>query len=369
LDDIERAVTVRISRNASLKPFNTFGVEANAATLVELLDEHSLDEALQACGPTGPELVLGGGSNLLLTRSLSGAVLRIATHGYRVLEHTGDEAIIEASAGASWHDLVLWTLSEGWSGLENLALIPGSVGASPIQNIGAYGVELCEQFAGLSAVNLRTGEQREFSPEQCAFGYRQSIFKNSGYADWLILRVRFRLSRQARLRLGYGELRSELLKSSVTDPDARQLAAAVIRIRTRKLPSPAQLGNAGSFFKNPVVAVDVAARLLAQYPDMPQFPASAVPSPVTTPAPTSAASTPATEVDASTVKLSAAWMIERCGWKGQRRGDAGVFAQHALVLVNYGAATGAELMALANDIQDSVAQGFGVVIEPEPRII
>ncbi len=366
-------MTVRISRNASLKPFNTFAVEANAATLVELHDEHSLDEALQACGPAGPELVLGGGSNLLLTRSLSGAVLRIATQGYRVLERAGDEAIIEASAGASWHDLVLWTLNEGWAGLENLALIPGSVGASPIQNIGAYGVELREQFAGLSAVNLRTGERREFSPEQCAFGYRQSIFKNSGYADWLVLRVRFRLSRQARLRLGYGELRSELLKSSVTDPDARQLAAAVIRIRTRKLPSPAQLGNAGSFFKNPVVAGDVAVRLLAQYPDMPQFPASTVPSsatsPVPSPAPPSVASAATTEADSSAVKLSAAWMIEHCGLKGQRRGDAGVYAQHALVLVNYGDATGAELLALANDIQDSVAQRFGIVIEPEPRII
>ncbi len=344
-------MTVRITHNASLKPFNSFAVAANAAKLVELLDETSLEQALQACGPQGPELILGGGSNLLLTRSLDGAVLRIVTQGYRVIERRGSELIVEASAGVAWHEFVLWTLAQGWAGLENLALIPGSVGASPIQNIGAYGVELQQQFAGLSAVHLRSGEHREFTAIDCDFGYRASNFKKPHYQDWLILRVRFSVSANNCLRLTYGEIQSELAKHSSAEPSARDVAEAVIRIRTRKLPSPAVIGNAGSFFKNPILDRDAALQLLSRYPDMPQFPVVA------------------TEDTQPSVKISAAWLIERCGWKGVRQGDAGVYAQHALVLVNHGSASGAQLLQLARNIQDSVAQRFGILIEPEPRII
>lgn len=344
-------MSVRISHNASLQPFNTFAVPASAATLVELFDERSLDQALLACGPRGPELVLGGGSNLLFTRSLEGSVLRVATSGYQVKEQSDTGVLVEAAAGASWHQFVMWTLSQGWAGLENLALIPGSVGASPIQNIGAYGVELKEQFAGLSAINLRSGQPRDFLPEDCGLGYRTSVFKEPLYQDWLILRVRFRLSRTASLRLAYGEIRSELAKQSIDEPKAQDVADAVIRIRTRKLPSPSKLGNAGSFFKNPVIPATKALKMHEVHADMPQFPA------------------PADASGSAMVKLSAAWLIESCGWKGARQGDAGVYAEHSLVLVNHGAASGTDLMKLARDIQHSVLERFEIAIEPEPRII
>ncbi len=342
---------VRITRNASLKALNTFAVSASTAKLVELFDASSLNEALDACAPEGLDLVLGGGSNLLFTRSLDGAVLRVATDGYRLIQQEGSEVIVQAEAGAAWHQFVMWTLKQGWSGLENLALIPGSVGASPIQNIGAYGVELLEQFVGLDAVNVRSGQQREFLPEACGLAYRSSVFKRPEFKDWLILRVRFKLSTAVIPRIGYGEIRTELAKNKIHAPAARDVAEAVIRVRTRKLPSPTELGNAGSFFKNPVVPETLAQEMLRKFPGMPQFAA------------------PVDGTGVARTKISAAWLIEQCGWKGTRRGDAGVYAHHSLVLVNHGSATGMELLKLAQDIQESVAARFGIQLEPEPEIV
>lgn len=348
-------MSVRITRNASLRRLNSFAVEASAANLVELFEERSLNQALDACAASEPPLILGGGSNLLLTRDLPGSVLRLATTGWRLLDQTASDAIVEVAAGSLWHEFVMWTLAQGWSGLENLALIPGSVGASPIQNIGAYGVELQATFAGLTAIHLSDRRQRDFEASDCELGYRTSVFKQPAYREWIILRVRFRLrkhvSQPVALQLGYGEVRGELRQSGITEPTALQLAQAVIRIRSRKLPAPAELANAGSFFKNPIVPQTRLQGLLERHPTMPVFP------------------TTAAAAGAAQAKLSAAWLIEQCGWKGKREGDAGVFEKHALVLVNHGQATGAQLWALALRIQDSVRQRFGVELEPEPRVV
>src|SRR5690606_1554115 len=288
----------------------------------------------------------------------------------RIVADDGDAAIVEAAAGENWHDFVCWTLDQGLGGLENLSLIPGTVGASPIQNVGAYGVEMRERFDSLEAADRRSGERRRLFAEDCRFGYRDSIFKHPEGAHWLVLSVRFRLSRRFEPRLDYGELRAELAAAAAAGGapraapgddanspaklDARAVAAAVVAIRRRKLPDPAVLGNAGSFFRNPVVEAARADALARSHPDMPRYPADD-PDPQAGHAPR--------------VKLSAGWLIDRCGWKGFREGDAGVHDRHALVLVNHGAASGAQLLALAERIRESVRERFGVELEPEPTIV
>jgi len=340
-------MALRIDEPATLRALNSFGVDARARRLITLSAPADTDAALAAIAGESRVLVLGGGSNLLLAGDFDGAVLHIALRGRRIVSRDDATALVEAAAGEPWHEFVCWTLEQGLSGLENLSLIPGTVGASPIQNIGAYGVEMRESFESLEAVDRATGERRRFAPADCRFGYRDSIFKHPEGARWLILSVRFRLSARFTPRLDYGELRDELgaLLPPESEPDARDVARAVIAIRRRKLPDPARLGNAGSFFRNPVVDAAKAAALAASHPDLPRYPAS------------------------PGVKLSAGWLIDRCGWKGHRDGDAGVHAQHALVLVNHGSATGAQLLALAERIRESVAQRFGVELEPEPTIV
>jgi UDP-N-acetylmuramate dehydrogenase len=342
---------LRIEEAASLKRLNSFGVEARARRLLVLSQEETLDEALAALAGEQRMLVLGGGSNLLLARDFEGTVLRVALRGRKILEERGDEVLVEAGAGESWHDFVGWTLTRGLSGLENLSLIPGTVGASPIQNIGAYGVEMCEQFDSLTAIDLQSGRRRRFETADCRFGYRDSIFKHPEGARCLILSVRFRLSRQFQPRLDYGELRAELgaQGTSAGPLDARRVAEAVIAIRRRKLPDPEQLGNAGSFFRNPIVDAGRAQALALQHPGLPCYQADMA--------------------NSGQVKLSAGWMIEQCGWKGYRDGDAAVHERHALVLVNHGSASGAQLLALAERIRESVAQRFGLLLEPEPTIV
>jgi UDP-N-acetylmuramate dehydrogenase len=335
-------VTVR--ENASLRRLNTFGVEQRAARLVEVTDPADLAGAAAMLRGSAPRLVLGGGSNVLFTRDFEGTVLLLRTRGLRVLGEAADATVVEAEAGESWDGFVRWSLSTGLGGLENLSLIPGSVGASPIQNIGAYGVEMRELFESLDAIDLDTGAARRFGPDQCAFGYRDSTFKRPGAARWLVARVRFRLPRRWTPRLDYGEIRDELARLDAA-PSPASVAQAVSAIRRRKLPDPAVLGNAGSFFKNPVVEPAFALELQARHPGLPGWP---------------------TETG---TKLSAAWMIERCGWKGRRDGDAGVHHAHALVLVNHGGATGAQILALAERVRASVAERFGVAIEPEPTIL
>ena len=338
----------RIVENARLQARNAFGVAATAPMLVEVSDTAALPELFgYAMLRDGPVLVLGGGSNLLLAGDPPGAVLALVAQDIRVLAESDGTAIVRADAGVAWHDFVLWTLGHGLSGLENLALIPGTVGAAPIQNIGAYGVEVGERIHAVEAFDRRDGGLVRLDAAQCAFGYRDSLFKHDP-DRYVVTAVEFALPRDFAPRLGYAGIAEELQAMGVDGaPRASQVAEAVIRIRRRKLPDPAVLGNAGSFFKNPIVPRAQAEALAAAHPGMPVFPAAG----------------------GEQRKLSAAWLIDQCGWKGRRDGDAGIAASHALVLVNHGGASGAQLLALARRVAASVQARFGVAIEPEPRIV
>ena len=346
--------------SADLRALNTFGVPARARRLALLRDEAQLPAVAELAAREGAPFVLGGGSNLLLTRDLHEPVVRVALRGIEVLQPADPSAAqvtVQAAAGEPWDALVRATVARGLWGLENLSLIWGQVGASPIQNIGAYGVEMRERFESLRAFDLRDGALRTFEAADCRFGYRDSFFKTPEGRRWLVVSVRFVLSRLPQPRLDYGELRAELAAQGArpqgpagpppqAPPDPRRIARAVAAVRQRKLPDPRHLGNAGSFFKNPVVDADAAQVLRARHPGLPAHPGAD-----------------------GACKLSAAWLIEQAGWKGARRGDAGVSDRHALVLVNHGSATGAQLLALARDIQDSVQARFGVRIEPEPVVV
>ncbi|PNS07964.1 UDP-N-acetylmuramate dehydrogenase [Solilutibacter silvestris] len=333
---------LQITRALSLRTHNTFGIDVTTPLALRVDDPARLPEAL-AMAPDA--LILGGGSNLLLVRAPD-AVLELANDDIAVIAENADHVHVRCGAGAVWHDFVMATLQRGWSGLENLALIPGAVGASPIQNIGAYGVEVMERIIAVDAWDRTDTRWVRFDNSDCAFTYRDSRFKHEP-DRYVVTAVEFRLDRQPRLRLDYAGIRDELAAMARTNPNARDIADAVIRIRRRKLPDPAVIGNAGSFFKNPIVAAAVAEGLRSEHADLPVFPAGST----------------------EQRKLSAAWLIDRCGWKGHRDGDAGVSAGHALVLVNHGHATGAQLLDLARRIAVSVRERFGVAIEPEPRII
>ncbi|GAB3387572.1 UDP-N-acetylmuramate dehydrogenase [Azotobacter armeniacus] len=339
-------MSLQIQENLSLMPFNTFALEARAWLFTEAHDETEVREALALAADRGlPLLVLGGGSNLLLTRDVEALVLRMASRGMRLLADDGERVLIEAEAGEAWHPFVLHTLELGLAGLENLSLIPGTVGAAPMQNIGAYGVELKDVFAGLSALDRQSGELREFAPEECAFGYRDSLFKRQA-GRWLILRVRFALQRTPRLHLDYGSVRQWLSEQGVVSPTPMDVSRAICAIRREKLPDPAVLGNAGSFFKNPAVSAEQAERLRVQYPDLVAYPQAG-----------------------GVVKLAAGWLLERAGWKGYRDGDAGVHCLQALVLVNHGRASGRQMLALAERIREDIGRHFGVSLEIEPCVI
>lgn len=334
----------QLAENISLAGRNTFRVPARAAMMADVHRAEVLDELFGfAALRDGPVLVIGEGSNLLFVDDFPGVAICLAMAGCRIVRDDGDSAVVRAEAGMNWNDLVAWTLGRGLCGLENLALIPGTVGAAPIQNIGAYGVELAERFDSLDAVDLDTGERRRFSRADCRFAYRDSVFKAPGSRRWLILSVRLVVSRELEPRLDYGDLRKTLAGAPVS---ARSIADAVIALRRARLPDPAVLGNAGSFFKNPVVDSATVERLRRVHPDLPAWPAGP-----------------------GLAKLPAAWLIERDGWKGYRDQDAGVHDRHALVLVNHGTATGAELLALARRIRDSVQARFGVRLEPEPVVL
>lgn len=341
-------------RGVSLRALNSFGVEARAARLIEIDDTARLARLAGYLRGEPAPLLLGGGSNILFTRDPSMPVVRIAIRGRRLLSDDSRSVVVEAGAGENWNEFVDWTLAQGCCGLENLSLIPGTVGASPIQNIGAYGVEMREHFESLDAVSLLDGSHRRFDAADCGFGYRDSVFRQPQGRGWAIAAVRFRLARAAPLQLDYGEIRDELRDSGIARPAAGDVARAVSAIRRRKLPDPAVLGNAGSFFRNPIVEASIADALSALHPAMPRFAVSA--------------DEAATDRGAR-VKLSAGWLIERCGWKGFRDGDAGVHERHALVLVNHGNATGAQVYALARRIAESVHDRFGIELAPEPTIV
>jgi UDP-N-acetylmuramate dehydrogenase len=331
--------------HVSLKPYNTFGIDVKARYFTQAHSDDEVREALALARQRELRVqVIGGGSNLLLTRDIDALVLHMASRGQRVLSDDGERVVVEAQAGEPWHPFVQWSLAQGYCGLENLSLIPGTVGAAPMQNVGAYGVEIKDVFAGLTALDRQTGELRDFSLEECAFGYRDSVFKRNP-GRWLILRVRFALSHDLQAHLDYGPVRQRLAEQGVEQPTAQSISDAICSIRREKLPDPAELGNAGSFFKNPVVSAELVNSIRSQYPGVVAYPQAG-----------------------GLVKLAAGWLIEQAGWKGYRDGDAGVHRLQSLVLVNYGQASGAQVHALAQRIQADILQRFGVELEMEPNL-
>ncbi len=344
-----------VESNAPLQALNTFGIVARARALVRVRGADDVRAALAdpALGG-GPVFVLGGGSNLVLTGDVKATVLKVEVAGRRVLADGPRGALVEAGAGENWHDFVAWTLDEGLPGLENLALIPGTVGAAPVQNIGAYGVELQDRFDSLDAIDLQTGREFTLDATQCAFGYRDSVFKHEPAREGdfglagraLILRVRLRLPRPWKPELGYLDLQRKQAEAGGAEPDARQVFDWVCAIRRGKLPDPRVLGNAGSFFKNPTVTPEQCQDIIARDPGIVHYP-----------------------MPDGSVKLAAGWLIDACGWKGKSVGQAGVYEKQALVLVNRGGATGGEVVTLARAIQTSVYERFGIRLEPEPVVV
>lgn len=338
---------VRIEQNVDLRPLNTLRVPARARYLAQVRDVDALPDLLADDRFASlPLLVLGEGSNVLLTRNFEGLVLRVQAQRIAESAIDHDSALICAEAGVRWDDLVTWSLAHGYCGIENLALIPGLCGAAPIQNIGAYAVELADTLHAVDAFDRSTKRQVVLSRVECKFGYRDSVFKHQP-DRYIVTEIRLRLSRSSALRIDYAGIGDELAALGIAAPNAADVAMAVRRLRRRKLPQPSLLPNAGSFFKNPLVDVAVAETLLAAHPAMPHWKAP----------------------DAQRIKLSAGWLIERAGFKGFRDGDAGIAPGHALVLVNHGDATGAQLLALAQQVQAEVRKQFGVTIEPEPVVI
>jgi UDP-N-acetylmuramate dehydrogenase len=339
-------MSLQVQPRVSLKPFNTFGVDVQARLFAEAHSDADVREALAyAAEHDVPLLVIGGGSNLLLTADIQSLVLRMATRGIRILSDDGSKVVIEAEAGEPWHPFVQHTLAQGLSGLENLSLIPGTVGAAPMQNIGAYGVEVREFIRRVEVWDRAESRIVLIGNAECGFGYRDSVFKRTP-DRWIITAVEFALSRTHELRLDYAGVREELAALGVETPRPPAIAEAIARIRMRKLPNPQAIGNAGSFFKNPLVPEALATSLQREHVAMPAWPAG----------------------DGHS-KLSAAWLVEAAGFRGVREGDAGISSQHALVLVNHGHATGAALRALAERVQTGVRERFGVELQPEPLVV
>lgn len=342
---MNKQIPISIQHNTSLKPFNTFGMDVKAAAFTEITSEDQLPALLKFVNTyNGPVLFLGGGSNLLFTRDFDGLVVHIATRGIEIVDEDEDYVYVRGKAGENWNDFVQFCVKRNYGGLENLSLIPGNVGSAPIQNIGAYGVEIKDTFYMLDAVAVRSGEFREFFSDECYFGYRHSIFKTELKGSYIILSVTFRLNKNPGLSLSYGSIRDQMIAMGLKE-SVQSVAEAVISIRQSKLPDPLEIGNAGSFFKNPVIAKEHFNQILALHPGIPSYPAE------------------------GGVKLAAGWLIEKCGWKGYRDGDAGVHEKQALVMVNYGAANGTQILTLAHKIMDSVKTTFGVEIEPEVNIL
>ncbi len=346
---------MQILTDQSLQQCNTMAVPCRAAGLVRVHDDDELEallEALHHDWQGRPRLLLGGGSNVLLLDDFDGLVIQPADTSIQLLEDDGNQLLCRIGAGHNWHDLVCWSVARGLYGLENLALIPGLTGAAPMQNIGAYGAEFSRSCVQVEVCNLACGERFKLDHAECRFAYRDSIFKSDQARDWMITAVTIQLYRKAQPMLDYPGLRQELqtLAQGADDrPTPTVIAMAVANIRRRKLPDPAVLGNCGSFFKNPIITETAAQELLAQHPQLPHWSLD--------------------NTAPRQCKLSAAWLIEQCGWKGHRQGAAGVHAQHALVLVNHGGASGKAIWQLACAIRDSVAEKFDLVLEPEPVII
>lgn len=336
-----------VQENVSLRPYNTFGLDATARFFAEVRTVDELRAVIQ--DPRFremPRLLLGGGSNVLLTGDFAGLVVRIAIPGKKIVRDDDTHVWLHVGAGENWHELVLYTLDQHLAGLENLSLIPGSVGASPMQNIGAYGVEIKDVFDSLEALDLQTGDLRTFTHAECRFGYRESIFKHEAKGRYAIVGVTFRLAKTPTFHTGYGDIQKTLAEMGVQELSIRAVSEAVVRIRRSKLPDPAHLGNAGSFFKNPEIPKDQFDDLKTRFPNLPGYPTS----------------------DAA-VKVPAGWLIEQAGWKGHRDGPVGVHERQALVLVNYGGGTGAQIRALAEKVQASVREKFGIELVAEVNFV
>lgn len=335
-----------ITENADLRTFNSFGISEQARRLVCIETEHELRAALTlASTQNWPVTLLGGGSNVVLSGPVAGLVIAMRTRGRRLIERDASEAVVEAEAGENWHALVNWTLDHGLSGLENLSLIPGTLGAAPVQNIGAYGVELKDSFESLEALDCESGQVIRFNQADCRFAYRDSVFKQMA-GRYVILRVRLRLSVRPQLKIDYAPLAAAWQATGLQRPDARVVSELVCQIRSSKLPDPALLGNAGSFFKNPLVSAIKLQELLVEHPQLPHYP----------------------QPDGQ-FKVAAGWLIEKAGWKGYKDGNVGVHSEQALVLVNLAAARGGEILTLAERVQQDILTRYGVELEMEPQRI
>jgi UDP-N-acetylmuramate dehydrogenase len=337
---------MQMQSNFSLKSFNTFGIEAKAKNFVAV---HSLDELKTVLveHAAEPKFILGGGSNMLLTQDIEALVIHIDLKGKRILKEDDDFVWVESMAGENWHEFVLWTIDQNFGGLENMSLIPGNVGTTPVQNIGAYGTEIKDTFVSCDAMKIDDQTMRTFSKEDCRFGYRESIFKQEAKDQYIITSVVFKLTkRNHNINTSYGDITKELALQNVTVPTLKDVSNAVIAIRQSKLPDPKVLGNSGSFFKNPVISRSHFEKVQVQFPEIKFF-----------------------EVSPTEVKVPAGWLIEQAGYKGFRKGDAGVHKNQALVLVNYGSATGQDILALSREVQQAVFDKYSIAIEAEVNVI
>lgn len=337
---------MEILNHFSLKNYNTFGIEANAKQFVGVHSVADLKTVLIE-NKTKNKFILGGGSNMLLTQDIDALVIHIDLKGKKIVEENDDFVWVESQAGENWHEFVLWTINQNFGGLENMSLIPGNVGTTPVQNIGAYGTEIKDTFVSCSAIKIDTLEMKKFSKEECHFGYRESVFKNEVKDQYIITSVVFKLTkRNHKINISYGDIASELEKNNITTPTLKDVSNAVIAIRQSKLPDPKVLGNSGSFFKNPIVLKSDFEKIHQKFPEMKFY-----------------------EISETEVKVPAGWLIEQAGFKGKRYGDAGIHKNQALVLVNYGSATGQEILNVSKEIQDTIFRTFGISIEAEVNII
>ncbi|MBM1108031.1 UDP-N-acetylmuramate dehydrogenase [Aurantibacter crassamenti] len=337
---------MEVQQDISLKNYNTFGINSQAKYFAEINSEEDLRTAL-SLNDYPKKFIISGGSNMLLTGAVNAFVLHINIKGISIVKETENNVTLKINAGENWHELVLWTLEQNYGGLENMSLIPGNVGTAPIQNIGAYGVELKDTFVSCEAMHMQTQEIKSFSKSECKFGYRDSFFKNEGKGLYVITSVTLELTKKNHcLNTSYGAIETELERNNISNPTLKDISNAVIAIRQSKLPDPKVLGNSGSFFKNPVVSKSEFGTFSKKHPEAPFY-----------------------KVSDDAYKIPAGWLIEQCGYKGKRFGDAGVHKNQALVLVNYGNATGKELLDLAYQIIEAVQKRFGIAIAPEVNII
>jgi UDP-N-acetylmuramate dehydrogenase len=337
---------MEIQNHFSLKNYNTFGIEAKAKQFVAV---HSIEELklVLAENKTENKFILGGGSNMLLTKDIDSLVIHIDLKGKKIIEENDDFVWVESQAGENWHEFVMWTIDNDFGGLENMSLIPGNVGTTPVQNIGAYGTEIKDTFVSCSAMKIDSMEMKSFENAECHFGYRESIFKNKVKDQFIITSVVYKLTkRNHKINISYGDISSELEKLNIKKPTLKDVSNAVISIRQSKLPDPKVLGNSGSFFKNPIVLKSEFEPIHKKFPEMKFY-----------------------EISETEVKVPAGWLIEQAGFKGKRYGDAGIHKNQALVLVNYGNASGQDILNVSKEIQDTIFQKFGIFIEAEVNII